>query len=166
MPTQPVWFPRLDEILATLRAMTVSHLDRWAIEKLFRVRERRARQLMVRLPVLQVGNAVAVDRLALLSWLEKTAEGDAFEWEMVRRTRVATTLTQAQRDLAGQRVIAAAPSPSPSSPEALLGEGIALTPGELHIRFDNLEDLAVKLHQLGRVMISDWDSLVAKINSR
>ena len=68
--------------------MTVSHLDRLAIEKLFRVRERRARQLMASLPGLQVGNAFAVERLALLSWLERTARGDDFQWETVRRTRV------------------------------------------------------------------------------
>ena len=46
MPSQPAWFHRLDEILADLRSMTSPHLDRAAVEKLFRVRQRRARQLM------------------------------------------------------------------------------------------------------------------------
>ena len=39
MPAQPAWFHRLDEILV-LRPMTSTHLDRAAVEKLFRVRER------------------------------------------------------------------------------------------------------------------------------
>ena len=43
MPSQPAWFHRLDEILTALRAMTSTHLDRLAVEKLFRVRQRRAR---------------------------------------------------------------------------------------------------------------------------
>ena len=43
MPAQPAWFHRLDEILETLRAMECSHLDRLAVQKLFGVRERRAR---------------------------------------------------------------------------------------------------------------------------
>src|ERR1022692_2533330 len=43
MPYQPAWFHRLDEILETLRAMESSHLDRRAVQKLFGVRERRAR---------------------------------------------------------------------------------------------------------------------------
>ena len=38
MPSQPAWFQRLEEILSALRAMTSSHLDRAAVEKLFRVR--------------------------------------------------------------------------------------------------------------------------------
>ena len=38
MPAQPACFHRLDEILGTLRSMTSAHLDRAAVEKLFRVR--------------------------------------------------------------------------------------------------------------------------------
>jgi hypothetical protein len=72
MPAQPGWFHRLDSILAELRQLPSAYIDRHAIEKLFQVRERRARQLMAGLPSLQVGNAVAVDRLALISRLEQT----------------------------------------------------------------------------------------------
>ena len=46
VPAQPAWFHRLDEILSALRSMTSTHLDRAAVEKLFRVRQRRARQIM------------------------------------------------------------------------------------------------------------------------
>ena len=38
-PAQPAWFHRLDEILTRLRAMKSTHLDRLAVEKLFRVRQ-------------------------------------------------------------------------------------------------------------------------------
>ena len=37
MPSQPACFHRLDEILGALRSMTSTHLDRAAVEKLFRV---------------------------------------------------------------------------------------------------------------------------------
>ena len=40
MPAQPACFHRLDEILSALRSMTSPHLDRAAVEKLFRVRQR------------------------------------------------------------------------------------------------------------------------------
>ena len=43
MPAQPAWFQRLDEILADLRSIESTRLDRLAVEKLFRVRQRRAR---------------------------------------------------------------------------------------------------------------------------
>ena len=46
MPAQPACFHRLDEILADLLAIESTHLDRRAVQKLFRVRQRRARQIM------------------------------------------------------------------------------------------------------------------------
>ena len=46
MPSQPAWFHRLDEIFTALRAMTSTHLARLTVEKLFRVCQRRARQIM------------------------------------------------------------------------------------------------------------------------
>ena len=67
MPSQPAWFHRLDEILGALRSMTSPHLDRAAVEKLFRVRQRRARQIMAGLEGLRVGNAAAVSREALIA---------------------------------------------------------------------------------------------------
>ena len=74
MPSQPAWFQRLDEILSALRSMTSTRLDRAAVEKLFRVRQRRARQIMAGLEGLRVGNAAAVSREALIARLEQTAK--------------------------------------------------------------------------------------------
>src|SRR5258705_6873503 len=84
--------------------MEVSHLDRLAVQKLFRVRERRARQIMTGLPALQVGNAVAVERPALIQRLENMAAGDRFQWEVTRRARLVEDLDRARRQLAGRRV--------------------------------------------------------------
>ena len=73
MPAQPAWFHRLDEILGALRSMTSTRLDHAAVEKLFRVRQRRARQIMAVFEGLRVGNAAAVSREALIARLEQTA---------------------------------------------------------------------------------------------
>ena len=81
MPAQPAWFHRLDEILETLCGMESSHLDRLAVEKLFGVRQRRARQIMSGLPGLRAGNASAVVRTALIARLEETASGGGFQWK-------------------------------------------------------------------------------------
>ena len=104
MPAQPAWFHRLDEILADLRSMTSTHLDRAAVEKLFRVRQRRARQIMAGLEGLRVGNAAAVSREALIARLERTAAAGVFQWEGNRRTRVVEALDLARRQLAAQHV--------------------------------------------------------------
>ena len=49
MPSQPACFHRLDEILADLLAIESTHLDRRAVQRLFRVPQRRARQIMASL---------------------------------------------------------------------------------------------------------------------
>ena len=67
MSAQPAWFHRLEEILGALRSMTSTHLDRAAVEKLFRVRQGRARQIMAGLKGLRAGNAAAVSREALIA---------------------------------------------------------------------------------------------------
>src|ERR1039457_6548351 len=103
MPAQPAWFHRLDEILETLRGMESSHLDRQAVQKLFGVRERRARQLMAGLPGLRAGNAFAVARLALIARLEETAQGGLFQWATNRRARVVEELDRPRRHLAARR---------------------------------------------------------------
>ena len=46
MPPKPTWFHRLPKLPDLLRGMDSSHLDRQAVEELFSVGERRARQLM------------------------------------------------------------------------------------------------------------------------
>ena len=72
-PPKPAWFHRLDEIFTALRAMTSTPLDRTAVEKLFRVRRRRARQIMAGLEGLRIGNASVLSREALIVRLEQTA---------------------------------------------------------------------------------------------
>ena len=157
LPPQPAWFHRLDEILSTLRALPASHLDRQAVESLFGIRQRRARQLMAGLPSLQVGNAVAISRLALIERLENTAKGDLFQWEVARRVRVTNSLEVIRKQAAAQRIrIPAAPNASARHIHDLI-PGIELASGELRLFFHGAEDLASKLFQLSQAMANDWD---------
>jgi hypothetical protein len=71
MPAKPAWFPRIGSIIAELRVLKSDYLDRKAVEHIFGVRERRARQLMSGLPNLQIGNALAIPRRALIERLEE-----------------------------------------------------------------------------------------------
>ena len=50
MPSKHAWFQRLPEMLDVLRRMEARQLLRQAVEKLFGVGERSARQLMAGLP--------------------------------------------------------------------------------------------------------------------
>lgn len=156
MPAQPAWFHRLKEILEELRGLEISHLDRLAVQKLFRVHERRARQIMAGLPALQVGNAVAVERQALLQRFENTAAGDRFQWETTRRAKLVDDLDRIRRDLAATRVPIPAAADVRDRSGGELPDGIELRPGELRIQFDGAEDLAAKLFELSQAMSNDW----------
>ena len=143
--------------------MTISHLDRQAIEKLFLVRERRARQLMAGLPSLQIGNAFAVDRMALFKRMEETGAGDRCQWERNRRTRVAEELDRSRRQLAA-RCVAIPTGPDVREREVSgLGEGIDLAPGELRVRFNGAADLAAKLFELSQAMANDWEAFADRV---
>ena len=164
MPAQPAWFHRLDEILATLRGMESSHLDRLAVQKLFGVRERRARQLMAGLSGLRAGNAFAIARPALIARLEKTAAGGLFQWEVNRRARVVEELDRTRRQLGARRVrIPAAPDTQDRQVRDL-SEDIALKPGELRIEFFGAEDLAAKLFELSQAMANDWQAFARAVD--
>jgi hypothetical protein len=153
MPAQPAWFHRLDEILEDLRALQVSHLDRLAVQKLFGVKERRARQLIAGLPGLQAGNAFAADRLALLARFENIVAGKPFQWESARRARLVEDLEFTRRQLAGRRVRIAAASPPRRLPD--LPAGIDLTPGELASP-SRCRGTAASLFALSPAMANDW----------
>ena len=163
MPAQPTWFHRLEEILEELRALEIWYLDRLAVQKLFRVGERRARQIMAGLPAIQVGNAVAVEREALIVRLENTAAGAPFQWEMSRRARLLEDLERTRRQLAARRVrVPAAADVRDRAVRELTG-GIDLRPGELHIQFFGAEDLAAKLFELSQAMANDWQAFARAV---
>ncbi len=162
MPSQPTWFHRLNSILEQLRGMTISHLDRQAVEKLFLVRERRARQLMAGLPGLQVGNAFAVERVALVKRMEDTGAGDRYQWERNRRTRVVEELDRSRRQLTARCVVISATPDMREREVSGLGEGIELAPGELRVRFEGAADLAAKLFELSQAMANDWETFAKR----
>ncbi len=163
MPAQPAWFHRLESILSELRALNTEYLDRLAVERIFGVRERRARQIMAGLPCLQVGNAVAVSRVALIDRLEATTAASRFQWEVKRRTRVAKSLDTLRKDAAAKRVVVPAPADVRASSFQSLSADITIRPGQLSVRFSNAEDLAGKLFELSQAMANDWPAFVAAV---
>jgi hypothetical protein len=163
MPAQPAWFHRLEEISDELRALEISYLDRLAVQKLFGIRERRARQIMAGLPGLQVGNAFAVERQALLKRLESVAAGERFQWEAARRARLAEDLDRTRRQLAGRRVRIPAAATVREMSVGRLPDDIELRPGQLRIRFFGAEDLAAKLLELSQAMANVWNAFARAV---
>ena len=160
MPAQPTWFPRLPAILADLRALVdVPYLDRQAFERLFRVRDRRARVLMSRFHGIQLGNAWTVERVLLIEALEHIRQGEDFQWDYRRRQRVAQVYEQAKREYPARQVAIPIPRESRERALASLPEDIQLRPGELRIMFTGFEDLLTKLFSLGQTVENDFEAV-------
>ncbi|MDQ2840097.1 MAG: hypothetical protein M3Y72_03475 [Acidobacteriota bacterium] len=159
MPAQPTWFPRLTQIVADLRAMNnVLVIDRHAFERLFQVRDRRARVLMSRFAGIQIGNAWAVDRQQLIETLEAIQRGEEFQWEQRRRKRIAAIYEQAKREHPARQVQIPITKETRTRTVSSLPSGVKLSRCELHIQFSNAEDLAGKLFELSQAMARDWDA--------
>jgi hypothetical protein len=154
----------IDSILFELRALPTDYLDRQAVEGIFGVRERRARQLMAGLPCLQVGNAVAVGRAALIERLENTATSERFQWERGRRARVIESLETVRKHVAAHRVQVPAPADARNRVLRNLSPAINVRPGELQIHFTGAEDLAAKLFELSRAIANDWEEFQCTLN--
>src|SRR3954469_6762021 len=166
MPAQPSWFPRLSEILTELRALeTVPYLDRQAFERLFRVRDRRARVLMSRFRGVQIGNAWAIERHELIQALERIQRGEEFQWEQQRRQRVAELYEQAKREHPARQVEIPVTRQTRIRTLASLPSGIELGGNELRIRFSSFEELLTKLFELGQAVQNDFGSFEAFIEA-
>src|SRR4051794_6861316 len=166
MPAQPSWFPRLSEILTELRALeTVPYLDRQAFERLFRVRDRRARVLMSRFRGVQIGNAWAIERHELIQALERIQRGEEFQWEQQRRQRVAAAYEQAKREYPARQVEIPVTRQTQIRTLASLPRGIELRPTELRIQFAGLEDLLTKLFELSQAVQNDFEAVQEMIDN-
>jgi hypothetical protein len=159
MPAQPTWFPRLPEILTELRALeTVPYLDRQAFERLFHVKDRRARVLMSRFGGIQIGNAWAVDRQHLIQALEAIQRGEEFQWEQRRRERIAAVYEQVKREYPARQVQISVTRQSNSARLTSLPPGVTLTKGELRVQFSGLKDFLGKLYILSQAVQNDFEA--------
>ena len=118
---------------------------------------------MAGLPGLQVGNACAVERLALLARLETIAASERFQWETTRRARLVEDLDRTRRQLAGRRVRIPAAADVRDMSVSKLAHGIELRPGQLRIQFYGAEDLASKLLELSQAMANDWHAFARAV---
>ena len=163
MPPKPTWFHRLPEILDVLTHMDASHLDRQAVERLFGVGPRRARQLMAGLAGIRAGNAAAISRQALIERMRETAASGVYQWEIRRRGRVVEELDRTRREIAARLV------QIPLSPDRAhrrfrdLPAAIGLRAGELRITFSDAEDLAARLVELSQAMAHDWTGFMQAV---
>jgi len=158
MPAKAQWLLRVPEILVELAAMDVPILDRAACERLFRLRRRRAIDLIRCFGGYQAGRTFLVDRPRLVAQLEQIRDSPDFKMEWRRKERLAERLDAIRRLHLGARVAIAV------EPETLgrrlpdLPPGVRLSPGALHIQFDSSEELLSKLFALAQAIANDYEA--------
>ena len=163
MPRKPEWLQQLPAALDQLRRFPAPVVDRAALEKLLRVERRTAIRLLHRFGGFQAGRTFLIDRLELISALEKVAAGDQAIEERERHRRLADSLDRARLLAPGRKVrIEAAPNVRHRVLEELPA-GIRLAPGRLTIDFFGAEDLLRHLFELSQAMANDFASFQAAV---
>ncbi len=164
MPAQPLWIERLPDLLAQVtRPDAPAWWDRPAIETLFGLRRRQAIALLGKLGARRIGTGFAIERIALLRFLEDPHRRAAYQDDQGRMGRVAATLGQAQRDLTGRAI----PIPTAFDPERIdfagLPAGIELARHRLTVSFETPTELLEKLFALSKALLNDYDTFEAAL---
>lgn len=158
MPAKAQWLLRVPEILEELSALDVPIVDRAVCERLFRLRRRRAIDLMRFFGGYQAGRTFLIDKPKLVSQLEQIRDSPDFKMEWRRKERLFERLESIRRLQAGARVAI------PVEPDVLsqrlpdLPAGVGLSPGTLHIQFGSSEELLSKLFALAQAIANDYEA--------
>lgn len=165
MPAKAQWLLRVPEILAELSALDVPVVDRAVCERLFRLRRRRAIDLIRGFGGYQIGRTFLIDRPKLVTQLEQIRDSPDFKMEWQRKERLGERLDAMRRLQAGARVAIAV------EPEVLrqrlpdLPPGVSLSPGELHVQFQSSEELLTKLFALAQAIANDYETFEKRTSS-
>jgi hypothetical protein len=170
MSTPRTWLPRIDEILAVLRASDVELFDRTAIEKLFEIQRRTALLLMSAAGSEKKGIFHLVRKVDLIRYVEGI---DQTEGQEVARRR--HTLKQIDQDAEQWRAVRGHIHKEEKEPVRFtitdeisnasfnsLPCGIEIEPGQILIRFDPEipEEACQKLFALSKALLNDFGSFL------
>lgn len=154
MPRTLSWLDRIHPIARTVAGSARSHYDRKDLEKLFSIQPRSAQNLMSALPTVQVGRARLVERETLSGFLETLDKADdpAQAYAELRAVK-GSTVRRKLRTLVLQDFTA--------DVDALPGH-MSLSPGELHVRFKTVEELAEAMLYLAAVLRDNLEVFAAR----
>jgi hypothetical protein len=155
MPAKARWLLRVPEILEELSALDVPVVDRAVCERLFRVRRRRAIDLIRWFGGYQAGRTFLVDRAKLVGLLEQIRDSPDFIMEWQRKQRLAERLDAMRRLQTGERVAIPVGVEVLSQRLPDLPAGVSLSPGGLHIQFETPEELLGQLFALAQAIAND-----------
>jgi hypothetical protein len=158
MPPNPQWLLRLPQIVEELAALDRPVLDRATIERVFRLKRRRAIELMHRFQGYQAGRTFLLDRLQLLGQLQRLLESPEFLGEVHRKERLTEALEKIRKQRRAARVELPVAADVLKRKMRDLPPGINLRPGLLEVDFQTPEELLAKLFELAQAISNDYEA--------
>jgi hypothetical protein len=158
MPDKPSWCGQLQEVLAELRALPYPWVDRPTLERLLRVRRRRAQQILQPCVHQRVGTNGVADREELITHLQRLASGESIYYERRRRERFAQALTDLNQAWTERvKALVEAPVEIVNQELADLPAGVRLRSGEITIQFSTTVEALEKLLAIAMAAGNDLD---------
>ena len=154
MPDKPTWSGRLEAIARELRALPDSWVDRALLERLLGVGARRAQQILAPCVSRQLGANGLADREDVLAQLARLASAENAQYEQRRRQRLGARLDALHQERR-EALLVAAPLAVVNQELARLPAGIAITPGEISVRFSTVTEALEKLLALAMAIRND-----------
>jgi hypothetical protein len=142
MPIRPYWLDRLPEIIAGVSVLSAPAVDRSSFERIFRLRRRRAIELMHQLGSYRSGKGYLLDRTMLLRVLDGIQHSPGFRWASNRGY-----LTAPDTPNGGANGMALPKTGFDGAPGDL-PEGVRIEPGLLIIAFANSKELSERLSKV------------------
>jgi hypothetical protein len=159
VPAKPAWYRNLPYIIEELRKHPRPYVDRATVEFLLGVSRRRAQQIMA--PCVlerRAGINGLADRDALITRLERVAEGDEGAYEIKRRRKVATLIENLRQQWMTQpQLLVEAPTAVVNQEFENLPSGVRLEPGRITVEFDEPQQGLEKLLALAMAISNDFD---------
>lgn len=166
MPDKPTWCGHLEEAIAELRALPYPWVDRRTVERVLRVRRRRAQQILEPCVRQQAGSNSVAEREELITHLRRLAAGETIEYERRRRQRFAETIRDLNRTWTQQtKMLVEAPTAIVNQELADLPSGVKLEPGRLTVEFTTAVEALEKLLALAMAAGNDMDGFERIVES-
>jgi hypothetical protein len=165
MPAKPVWYCKLDTVIAELQLQSRSFVDRATVEVLLGVGRRRAQQIMEPCVTDRIGASGLVERNALITHLQQLAQGDEVRYERQRRLKVAQTLARLEQDRLEQPpLLVEAPVAVGKLEFKDLPAGVLVEPGRITVTFDQPRQALEKLLALAMAISNDFDGFERQVD--
>jgi len=148
----------LPEIIAEISALEAPVVDRAVLERVFRVRRRRAIEMMGAFDGYQVGRTFVVDRPKLLLALEQMRQSGRFDFERQRKENLTRELERVRHCRAGAKISIPIAREDLERKAPDFPPGVQFEAGRLTVVFETAEDLVRKLYGLAQAAANDFEA--------